>query len=198
MAPNMAGRDRAGLRQSEQRLNSLAGEGGAFVAAVQATRMLMVVTDPGVAGNPIIYANAAFLELCGYTMDEILGQNYLFLVGAEAEPALAARIRAAMATHDDLVEEVVFRRKDGRHIWVAAFIRPVVEDGRTVQHFASFLDITRRVDLERELQEAKAALERRMADRTRKLEVANGMLEAEIERRTCATAPSWPGRSIAA
>lgn len=43
--------------------------------------MSMVVTDPQVADNPIIYANAAFLELCDYERGEALGQTYLFLIG---------------------------------------------------------------------------------------------------------------------
>lgn len=177
-------RNRPGQQDAEHRINALEHAGGAFVAAVQATRMPMVVTDPSVAGNPIIYANAAFLDLCGYKMEEILGQNYLFLVDAEAEPALALRVRAALAANEDLKQDIVFRRKDGRNIWVAAFISPVVVEDRVVQHFASFLDITHRVELENDLKQAKAALERRVAERTRKLQAMNARLEEEIERRS--------------
>jgi PAS domain S-box-containing protein len=50
-----------------------------FVAAVEATRMPMVVTDPTVDGNPIVYVNQSFIDLFGYTQDEVLGQNYFFL-----------------------------------------------------------------------------------------------------------------------
>ncbi len=177
-------RTRPGQEDAEKRINALEHWGGAFVAAVRATRMPMVVTDPGVAGNPIIYANPAFLALCGYDMGEILGQNYLFLVNEDAEPGLALRARAALAAHDDLQEEIAFRRKDGRRIWVAAFISPVLIEGRIVQHFASFLDITRRVELEHQLKDAKATLERRVTQRTRTLQATNARLEAEIERRS--------------
>src|SRR3712207_7977716 len=39
------------------------------------------------------------------------------------------------------IEDVPFRAKDGREVWVSMYVSPVVEDGRVVQHFASFLDI---------------------------------------------------------
>lgn len=56
--------------------------------------MPMVVTDSLIVDNPIIYCNAAFLDLCGYGREEVLGQNYLFLIGPEAARACRMRARA--------------------------------------------------------------------------------------------------------
>ena len=183
MPDNQPPRDRGGRAASERRLRSIEGRGGPFVAAVEATRMPMAVTDPAVAGNPIIYANAAFLELCGHGREDVLGQNYFFLVGERADPEVAARDEAAMAARRTFIEDVPFRAKDGREVWVSLFVSPVVEDGRVVQHFASFLDITDRVARERELREGKEAMERRVAARTKRLQEANARLEEEVERR---------------
>ena len=47
-------RNREGQAEAERRLRVVEGHGGPFVAAVEATRMPMAVTDPTVAGNPII------------------------------------------------------------------------------------------------------------------------------------------------
>src|SRR4051794_20315907 len=69
------------------------GRGGPLVAAVEATRMPMVVTDPTVEGNPIVYVNQAFADLCGYTREEVLGQNYFFPAGANTDPEVESRIR---------------------------------------------------------------------------------------------------------
>src|SRR4051794_33794284 len=77
---------------------------------------------------------------------------------------------------------VPFRGRDGREVWVSMFVSPVVEDGRVVQHFASFLDISERVARERDLREAKAALDRRVATRTERLRQANARLQEEVER----------------
>lgn len=183
MPANRQRRDRPGQEASERKLQDVQARGGPFVAAVEATRMPMVVTDPHVADNPIIYANGSFLEMCGYGLEEVLGQNYLFLAGPLTDPELERRVKAAMSARQDLVEEVRFYRKDGRAIWVAAFVSPVTEGGRIVQHFASFIEVTRRVELEGELRQAREALERRVAERTRRLEQANARLEEEVERR---------------
>jgi PAS domain S-box-containing protein len=176
-------RDRRGQAAAERGIRDLMGRGGAFVEAVEATRMPMVVTDPGVADNPIIYANGAFLELCGYERDEVLGQNYFFLMGKHVDPATAERVRAATAARHDISEEIQFHTKDGRVIWVAAFVSPMSEGGEVVRHFASFLDVTDRVEREADLREARATLDRRVETRTRRLREANARLQEEVERR---------------
>ena len=45
------------------------------MAAVEATRMPMVVTDSTLEDNPIVYMNQAFVDLCAYDREEVLGQN---------------------------------------------------------------------------------------------------------------------------
>jgi PAS domain S-box-containing protein len=156
---------------------------GPFVAAVQATRVPMVVTDPQIAGNPIIYANGAFVRMCGYEQDDVLGQDYFFLIGQHASPEVAGRVQSAMAAQRQFIEDVPFRARDGREVWVSMFVSPVVEDGRVVQHFASFIDISQRVARERDLREAKETLDRRVAIRTRRLQEANAQLHEEMQRR---------------
>ena len=43
--------------------------------------MPMVVTNPREEDNPIVLANKAFLDLTGYTAEEIIGRNCRFLQG---------------------------------------------------------------------------------------------------------------------
>ena len=50
-----------------------------FVAAVRATRMPMIITNPRLPDNPVVFANGAFCRLSGYTREEILGRNCRFL-----------------------------------------------------------------------------------------------------------------------
>jgi PAS domain S-box-containing protein len=35
----------------------------------------VVITDPNVAHNPIIYANAGFEQITGYSVEEVLGRD---------------------------------------------------------------------------------------------------------------------------
>ena len=94
---------------AEREVRSIEARRGLFVEAVEATRMPMAVTDPCVIDNPIIYANAAFLELCGYEHDEVIGRNYFFLVGEHADPDVAGRVEAAMAARRQFTEDVLLR-----------------------------------------------------------------------------------------
>ena len=126
--------------KAEERVNAFQRSGGPFVAAVEATRMPMLVTDPTVDGNPIVYVNQSFIELFGYTREEVLGRNYFFLAGPNTDPAVERHIRAAMKANEPLNLEVSLRAKDGRVVWAAQFVSPVRDaKGQVIQHFASFL-----------------------------------------------------------
>ena len=164
-------------------LELIQAERGPFVAAVEATRVPMVVTDSTIDGNPIIYANQSFFDLCGYDREQTLGQNYFFLISAHTDPAAADRVVAAMSDGQRFLDDVLFQGSDGRQIWVSMFVSPVFEGGKIVQHFASFIDVTDRVLREQKLREDAATLERRVISRTSRLQQANDKLKGEVDRR---------------
>jgi len=78
---------------AEERVSAFQRSGGPFVAAVEATRMPMVVTDPTVSGNPIVYVNQSFIDLFGCSREKVLGQNYFFLVGPDTDPEVERNTR---------------------------------------------------------------------------------------------------------
>lgn len=117
---------------------------GPFVVAAETTRMPMVFTDAKAAGNPIIFVNQSFLALTGYDEHEVLAQEFNFLMDRGAAPETLMEIQTAFRGGRRLEPQVQFRRKDGSLVWVTVYISPVRDrDGEVVQHFASFLDITR-------------------------------------------------------
>jgi PAS domain S-box-containing protein len=163
--------------RAEERVHAFQRGGGPFVAAVKATRMPMVVTDPTLNGNPIVYVNQSFIDLFGYSREEVVGQNYFFLAGSLTNPDVETFIRAAMIAEEPLNLEVQLRAKSGREVWAAQFVSPVHDDqGRVIQHFASFLDITRRVKAERRTQRLNEVLETRVKERTQEFQI-------ELDRR---------------
>ena len=157
--------DKAGTNarsDAEAAIEDLRLRGGVFVDAVRATRMPMVLTDPNLPGNPIVFANASFLKLSGYSMDEVLGQQPHFMNGRDTDPRDSARFEEALRSEQDDIIETVQYRKDGS-LFVATVLVSAFkdEDGRTLNHFMSWLDVTRRVDAEAEvsaLRYAQAAL----------------------------------------
>jgi PAS domain S-box-containing protein len=134
------------------------GHGGhdIFHAAVQMSRMPMILTDPHQDDNPIIFCNRAFERLSGYQQSEILGHNCRFLQGPETDPATIGRIRQAIARREDVHEDIFNYRKDGSGFWNALFVSPVFGSaGELLYFFASQLDVTRRHEAEAVLQQAQ-------------------------------------------
>lgn len=131
-------------RAAEGEVESLRQEGGPFVVAAEDTRMPMVFMDAKEPENRIIFANDSFLSLTGYERDEVLGHSFNFLMAQGTDPKALALVEAAFDGGDEHSAEVRYRRKDGSEFWAALFISPVRdESGDVVQHFASFIDLTR-------------------------------------------------------
>ena len=141
-----------------------------FAAAVRATRMPMIVTDPRQPDNPIVFANNAFHRLTGYTPEEVQGRNCRFLQGPRSDPDAVARIRAAIAAAEPIEIDICNHRKDGSTFWNRLLIAPVRSTSGAVNYFfASQFDVT----LERE----------RLATRTRELEETKQKLQEESAER---------------
>ncbi|MBB6414209.1 hypothetical protein [Mesorhizobium sangaii] len=58
-------------KDAEAEVEGFQDDLGPFVVAAETTRMAMVFTDAKEPGNPIIFANDAFLALTEYARDEV-------------------------------------------------------------------------------------------------------------------------------
>ncbi|MGU3360864.1 hybrid sensor histidine kinase/response regulator [Methylobacterium sp. M6A4_1b] len=127
-----------------------------FFAAVETTRMPMIVTDPHQADNPIIFVNRAFERMTGYTRDELINTNCRFLQGPETDREVVADLRLAIHEQREFSTEIVNYRKDGSSFWNALFVSPVFNrSGELVYFFGSQLDVSRRRDAEESLHQAQ-------------------------------------------
>ncbi len=133
--------------------------GDPFAAAVRATRMPMIITDPAQHDNPIVFVNDAFLKLTGYTRMEVVGRNCRFLQGPDTEAPAVDRLRAAIRREEDIRVDLLNYRKDGSTFQNALYVGPVrAEAGRVVYFFASQLDVSEHYALTAEIERLKAAL----------------------------------------
>jgi len=149
------------------------GRADPFAAAVRATRMPMVITDPGQRDNPIVFCNEAFQNLTGYGRDEIIGRNCRFLQGPDTDPAAVTEVRTAIEHGDDIGIDLLNYRKDGSTFWNALYLSPVRDDAGKIRFFfASQLDVSDRIEAQQSIAEAKQALDREVAARTADLEAA--------------------------
>nr|WP_314483331.1 PAS domain S-box protein [uncultured Pseudomonas sp.] len=107
----------------------------------------------------LIYVNAAFERLTGYSRDEILYQDCRFLQGKDRDQLGRSRIRKALAEGRACREVLRNYRKDGTAFWNELSITPVrhAADQR-LYYIGIQKDITRQVEMERELAELRAGL----------------------------------------
>ena len=163
------------------------GRGDPFAAAVRATRMPMVITDPAQPDNPIVFCNVAFQELTGYTRDEIIGRNCRFLQGSDTDRSTVAKVRHAIHAGDDIDVDLLNYRKDGTTFWNALYMSPVRDDdGKIRFFFASQLDVTDRVNAQAIINDQKVLVEREVERRTADLRAAldaKSLLLHEIDHR---------------
>ena len=153
------------------------GSGDPFAAAVRATRMPMVITDPGQPDNPIVFANNAFQILTGYGRDEIIGRNCRFLQGPDTSKEQVARVRWAIEKCESIEIDLLNYRKDGSTFWNALYLSPVFDaEGKLQFFFASQLDVTDRVEAQTLVDKHDAAIEIEVRNRTAAL---NAALEAK-------------------
>ncbi len=155
-----------------------------LLAAIEATRMPMVLSDPNRPDNPIVFANRAFVRMTGYERSEIVGRNCRFLQGPETDADTVERVRHAVRARDELAVELLNYRKDGTSFWNALFVSPVFDPaGNLVYFFASQLDVSRRRAAEEALRRSpgRDAMERRAGgiahDLNNMLQVISGNLD---------------------
>jgi PAS domain S-box-containing protein len=100
----------------------------------------------------IVYANAAFTRLTGYSLEEVVGKTPRILQGEKTDRATLDRIRAALQTWQPILVELINYRKDGSEFWVELSIVPVADKANRHTHWVAIQrDITQRKQLEVEL-----------------------------------------------
>lgn len=144
-----------------------------FLAAFRASEAPMLMTDPALPDNPVVFVNEAFCRLTGYAAGEVLGRNCRFLQGPDTDPAAIAQVRDAVARGTPLRVDLLNYRKDGHSFWNAMALNPVRDEaGRVHSFFAVLTDITRTREAERALAQEKDGLAQDLAARNRALQAA--------------------------
>jgi len=142
---------------------------------------IVSITD---ADGRITYVNDKFVKTCGYSQDELLGQNHRFLKTDSHPPAFFQDMWATI-THGKVWQgEVCNRARDGRIFWMATTIVPFLDDaGCPYQYVAIRTDITDIKAAEKILIRDKEELGVLVHERTSELAAANKTLLAEVARR---------------
>ncbi|CAM9231653.1 unnamed protein product [Choristocarpus tenellus] len=106
-----------------------------LVKALQTAQQNFVITDPTLPDNPIVFASQGFLELTGYTLDQILGRNCRFLQGPDTDPKAVEKIRKAIEQGSDTSVCIRNYRVDGAMFWNQFFIAALRDSEGTVINY---------------------------------------------------------------
>lgn len=127
-------RDKTEERNQKQRL-----ERAAIVA--DNTSSVVIITDPELK---ILWANKAFTDVTGYTLEDALGKTTSFLYGAETTTKTLKKIYRQLIDKNGFSEEILIYSKTGRKYWMQKNTTPIFNEERELINFISVKnDITK-------------------------------------------------------
>lgn len=152
--------------------------------SIQHSPIATVVSDPKLADNPIVAVNLAFLELTGYSQDEVIGRNCRFLRGPDTENSQTAKLREAIFEKRPTLAELINYRKDGSRFRNAVMVAPLYDDDGKIEYFVGS-QIAVKADEESIAtvrQEQSAAIVERLSPRQREIlqQMAQGFRTKQI------------------
>ena len=120
----------------------------------------VTLSDPDLEDSPIVYANKAFENMCGYPQEEIVGRNCRFLQGTDRNQPELERLRAAVKKGEPV--EVTLRnyRKNGELFHNRLVVKPLTDDRGNVVYFLGVqYDITEQINARKEIDQLSKQLE---------------------------------------
>eukprot|EP00953_Heterococcus_sp_UTEX-ZZ885_P018372 10261-Heterococcus_DN1.PRE.1 len=98
-----------------------------FTATVETFPACIVVSDMTIPGAPMVFVNASFCKVTGYTKEESVGRNCRFLQGPDTEPEAVATIRNNLSQGQDCHVKLTNYRKNGEKFQNLLSMKPVFD-----------------------------------------------------------------------
>ncbi|RVV98528.1 PAS domain-containing protein [Mesobaculum littorinae] len=98
---------------------------GQALAGFSRSRIAMVITNPRLEDNPIVYVNEAFERVTGYSRSAALGRNCRFLQGPDTDSAKVQKLRDAIGNCKEVSVEITNYRADGTEFKNQLIVSPI-------------------------------------------------------------------------
>ncbi|MFO7603515.1 MAG: ATP-binding protein [Gammaproteobacteria bacterium] len=130
-----------------------------FEDIIANTNDIVIVTEAAALDEPgprIVYVNAAFTRLTGYTAEEVLGKSPRLLQGPETDGDTRRAIRTALQAGEAFRGEILNFAKSGQRYWLDLQIVPLRDARQRITHFAAIeRDLSERYQAETALREER-------------------------------------------
>ncbi|HNW81424.1 MAG TPA: ATP-binding protein [bacterium] len=147
--------------------------------AVEQSGDIIFITDKS---GTIEYINPAFVKVTEFTEEDAIGKNPRILKSGMMDNEYYKNLRAKLRTGEIIHMEVINRKKGGEVFYYDQTIAPVFnKDGRITHFVSTGKDVTKRILVEKELDNYRKNLEKLVETRTEELEKAK--LNAESANR---------------
>lgn len=116
-----------------------------YVRALECSSNGVVISDLGLPGRPIIYANAAFERITGYDKDDARGRSCDFLLGNDTDQPESQALQQAISDGRSASTVLRHYRMDGSLFFDEVAVAPVLDEQGAPRHYVYILnDVTER------------------------------------------------------
>ena len=116
-------------RESEIRLRT---------RAMETAEVPITIADATAGDNPIVYANAAFETVTGYSEAQITGNNCRVLQGPGTDSEGVATLREGIDEKRPVTSQILNYRRDGTPFWNRITVTPIEDESGAVTHYLGF------------------------------------------------------------
>lgn len=165
-------------RAAAEQIITLANDDHLRNQAMEAASEGITIADLRLPDAPLIYVNAGFEKVTGYSRAESVGRNCRFLQGPDTNPETIARLRATLQAGATGTFELLNYRKDGTPFWNRLNLTPLRDTTGTVTHYVGVQsDVSSQVQANLEVRQALELLEAT----NRQLTSANKRMKRNLE-----------------
>lgn len=132
---------------------------GDAVATLAKAGVAVVVTNPSLPDNPIVYINDAFERVTGYDRSAVIGRNCRFLQGPQTDPDHRRILREGIAAGEEVSLDILNYRADGTPFRNRLLVSPVHDDSGRISFFLGIQKVLSDEDARRSLAAAEALRE---------------------------------------
>jgi len=128
------------------------------VSALSGSQQNFAISDPTLPDNPIVYVSQGFLDLTGYTLNQVLGRNCRFLQGPGTDQSAVQLIRKGVTEGVDTSVCLLNYKADGTPFWNQFFVAALRDAENNIVNYVGV-----------QCEVSKAVVERQMREQNRKM-----------------------------